>query len=133
MEVDDLDHAAILGRESIDQPLRSRNVRDLQIARDDRPVPEQPSEQRLLDLDGPILARRTAAARRRSVPCTTNSFSVVRTTRVRSQRQTARKTTRAAAASRSADAVAGHPTTSANSPGPASANARANEPASTMP
>src|SRR5919197_4921834 len=83
---------------------------------------------------GPTRVSRTAAARRRSVPCTTNSFSVVSTTRVRSQRQTARSATSAAAARSTAPTtVAGQPTTSMKVPGPASANARRNEPTSTTP
>src|SRR5262249_23432104 len=83
---------------------------------------------------GPTRASRTAAARRRSVPCTTKSFPVVRTTSVRSHRHTAR-TTIAAASTRSTTPpiVAGQPTTRAAIPGAARTDARRNDPTSTIP
>src|SRR5437588_1977637 len=79
-------------------------------------------------------ASRTAAARRRSVPWTTKSFSVVRMTCVRSQSHTDRTTIRAARSKRTAPTiVAGQPTATAKAPGTASATARTNAPASTIP
>ena len=63
-EVGDLDHAAILGK-PIDDPRRLRNVRDLELARHDRPITEQPAEQALLDLHG---ANAREPHRRRTPP-----------------------------------------------------------------
>ena len=74
----------------------------------------------------PTRARRTAAARRRTTPWTTKSFSAVRTTCVRSQRQTAAIATAAATTSRTAPATdAGQPTAN---PTRRAARARAHAP-----
>src|SRR5438034_1871787 len=81
----------------------------------------------------PRRERRTAAARRWKVPCTTNSFSVVRTTRVRSHIQTARSTIRAPAVwSRTPAIEAGQPIAMQPRPTAARPSARTNGPASTI-
>src|SRR2546426_2890376 len=80
----------------------------------------------------PSRERRTAAARRWNVPCTTNSFSVVRTTRVRPPFHPARSAMRAPpACSRTPAIEAGHPMAMQPMPTRASASARTNGPAST--
>src|SRR6266446_4932558 len=81
----------------------------------------------------PRRERRTAAARRWNVPCTTNSFSVVRTTRVRSHIHTARSTIRAPRVwSRTPAIEAGQPIAMQPRPTAARPSARTNGPASTI-
>src|SRR5713101_5892342 len=81
----------------------------------------------------PSRESRTAAARRWKVPCTTNSFSVVRTTRVRSHIQTARSTIRAPRVwSRTPAIEAGQPIAMQPRPTTARPSARTNGPASTI-
>src|SRR5204863_171080 len=78
-------------------------------------------------------ARRTAAARLRSVPCTTNSLSVVSTTRVCSQFHTARTATAAPTTCSATPAIdAGQPIAIRPIPTAARPRARAKEPASTI-
>src|SRR5689334_362277 len=78
-------------------------------------------------------ASRTAAARLRSVPWTTKSLSVVRTTRVCSQFHTARTAIAAATAwSRTPTIEAGQPTAIRASPIAPTPSARANGSASTI-
>ena len=53
-KVDDLDHARTLSGQSLDEPVdtaRLGHELDLELTGDDRPVPEQPAGQALLDLD----------------------------------------------------------------------------------
>src|SRR5262249_44388037 len=69
----------------------------------------------------------------RRVPCTTNSFSVVRTTRVHSHSQTARNAIPAPTACRSTPAMeAGQPIAMSPIPTAASPRARAKEPTRTI-
>src|SRR3954454_17690640 len=55
-KVDDLDHARTLSGQSLDEPVdtaRLGHELDLELTGDDRPVPEKPPGQALLDLDSP--------------------------------------------------------------------------------
>ena len=107
----------------------------LERARDQGAVPEQPADGALLELQRLDRAEAHAAARRRTVPWTTNSFSVVITSCVCSHRQTCLSASAAPAASTSAaTGVAGHHgSVSATSPTAASATAPVSGRARTAP